>query len=71
LSMWDLWWTEWHWDKFLSYYISFPLSLSFHQRSVHICMHVRRSLTVIWLGQYLNCSDVLWKKGECYLNRIK
>jgi hypothetical protein len=23
-SMWDLWWTKWHWDKFFSKFFSFP-----------------------------------------------
>jgi hypothetical protein len=23
-SMWDLWWTNWHWDMFLSEYFGFP-----------------------------------------------
>jgi hypothetical protein len=25
--MWDLWWTKWHWDRFLSEYFGFPLSI--------------------------------------------
>jgi hypothetical protein len=29
-SMWDLWWTKWHWDRFFSEYLGFPLSISFH-----------------------------------------
>ena len=35
-SMWDLWWTECHWDGFLCQYFSFPLSVSFHQCSIPI-----------------------------------
>jgi hypothetical protein len=31
--MWDLWWTKWHWDKFLSNFFGFPLSISFHRCS--------------------------------------
>jgi hypothetical protein len=23
-SMWDLWWTKWHWDRFLSEFLGFP-----------------------------------------------
>jgi hypothetical protein len=23
-SVWDLWWTKWHWDRFFSESISFP-----------------------------------------------
>jgi hypothetical protein len=33
-SMWDLWWTKWHWDKLLSELFSFPLSVSFHRCSI-------------------------------------
>jgi hypothetical protein len=33
-SMWDLWWTKWHWDKFFSEYFGFPLSISFHRCSI-------------------------------------
>jgi hypothetical protein len=32
-SMWDLWWTEWYWDRFSSEFFGFPLSVSFHRRS--------------------------------------
>jgi hypothetical protein len=32
-SMWDLWWTEWHWDRFFSELFGFTLSVSFHRRS--------------------------------------
>jgi hypothetical protein len=31
--MWDLWWTKWHWDKFILQYFGFPLSISFHRWS--------------------------------------
>jgi hypothetical protein len=26
-SMWDLWWTKWHWDRFLPENFGFPLSI--------------------------------------------
>jgi hypothetical protein len=30
--MWDLWWKEWHWGKFLfSEYFGFPCQFSFHK----------------------------------------
>jgi len=29
-SMWDLWCTKWHWDRFFSEYFGFPFSVSFH-----------------------------------------
>jgi hypothetical protein len=32
-SVWDLWWTKWHWDRFFSEFFGFPLSVSFHRRS--------------------------------------
>jgi hypothetical protein len=28
-SMWDLWWTKWHWDRFFPEYFGFLLSVSF------------------------------------------
>jgi hypothetical protein len=33
-SMWDLWWTKWHWDRFFSVFFCFPLSRSFHHCSI-------------------------------------
>jgi hypothetical protein len=33
-SMWDLWWTKRHWDRFLPEYFGFPLSISFHRCSI-------------------------------------
>ena len=33
-SMWDLWWTKWHWDRFFPEYFGFPLSVSFHRCSI-------------------------------------
>jgi len=35
-SMWDLWRIKWRWNRFVSEYICFPLSLSFHQISILI-----------------------------------
>jgi len=35
-SVWHLWWTRWHCDRFLSQYFSFPLSVPFHQCSIPI-----------------------------------
>jgi hypothetical protein len=34
-SMWDLWWTEWHWAGFLRV-LRFPLQISFHHCSIFI-----------------------------------
>jgi hypothetical protein len=33
-SMWDLWWTKWHWDRFFPEYFGFSLSISFHRGSI-------------------------------------
>jgi hypothetical protein len=33
-SMWDLWWTKWHWDRFFPEYFGFPLSIAFHRCSI-------------------------------------
>jgi hypothetical protein len=33
-SMWDLWWTKWHCDRFLPEYLGFALSVSFHRCSI-------------------------------------
>jgi len=30
-SMWDLWWTKRHWNRFCSKYFGFPLSVPFHR----------------------------------------
>jgi hypothetical protein len=30
-SVCDLWWTEWHWDRFVSEYFGFPLSVLLQQ----------------------------------------
>jgi hypothetical protein len=35
-SMWDLWWTEWHWDRFFSEFFGFSLSISFHRGSPNV-----------------------------------
>jgi hypothetical protein len=35
-SMWDLWLTKWHWDRFFSKFFIFPLSVSFHHDSILI-----------------------------------
>jgi hypothetical protein len=32
--MWDLWWTNWHLDRFFPEYFGFPLSVSFYWCSI-------------------------------------
>jgi hypothetical protein len=29
-----MWWTKWHWDRFFPEFFGFPLSISFHRRSI-------------------------------------
>jgi hypothetical protein len=49
-SMWDLWWTKWHWDRVFPEYFGFPLSVSFHRCSItwkneenyHLSFHLHR-----------------------------
>jgi hypothetical protein len=33
-SMWDLWWTKWHWDRLFPEYFGFPPSISFYRCSI-------------------------------------
>jgi hypothetical protein len=33
-SMWDFWWTEWHWDTFFPEYFGFSPSITFHRYSI-------------------------------------
>jgi hypothetical protein len=35
-SMWDLWWTKWHWDSFFPEYFGFSLSISFQWCSIKL-----------------------------------
>jgi hypothetical protein len=32
--MWDLWWSKWHYDRFLPECCGFPLLISFHRCSI-------------------------------------
>ena len=41
--MWDFWWKNWHSDKFISKYFSFPLSVSFHHCSYPF-IHLQNTL---------------------------
>jgi hypothetical protein len=36
MSAWDLWWTKWHWDRDLSQYLGYLLSVSLRQFSIHL-----------------------------------
>jgi hypothetical protein len=56
-SMWDLWWTKWHWDKFFPEYFGFPLPISFQWCSItrkrtknnHPHHHHRFAHEALWL----------------------
>jgi hypothetical protein len=37
-SMWNLWWTKWHWDRFFFEFDSFSLSVSLHRGSPYSCI---------------------------------
>ena len=39
-STWDLWWTEWQWDRFFSKYLIFPLLVPFYQCSILILIFI-------------------------------
>jgi len=39
--MWDLWWTTWHQDRFLSEYFDFSPSISLHQCSILIFIYIQ------------------------------
>jgi hypothetical protein len=63
--MWDLLWTEWHWDRFVFKNLFFPLSVSFHQCLIfihhqhfifltvysNVIMHLKKSTSAIALGK--------------------
>jgi hypothetical protein len=40
-----LWWPKWQWDRFSSEYFGFPLSVSFHQRSILIRSSVTNAVS--------------------------
>ena len=39
-------WVSWHWDRFLAFYFSLPLSVSFHARHF-----LHRVWSTVWCGQ--------------------
>lgn len=62
--MWDLWWTKWHWNRFLLENLSFPVSLSFHQCTIF--MHL--SVTSAFLSYQLTVLVMLTKLCQKSLN---
>jgi hypothetical protein len=46
-SMWDMWWTKWHWDRFFSEFFGFPPSIyhSIVTLQTHIIWGMRNMLT--------------------------
>jgi hypothetical protein len=71
--MWDLWWTKCYWDRFLSKYLCFPLSVSFHQCSIvnHQLLSVVHSLSssqhyeIQYLSLFLSCHSVIESLMDC------
>jgi hypothetical protein len=43
-SMWDLWWTKWHWDRFFSEFFGFPVTVDLQ---THIIWGMRNMLTYV------------------------
>jgi hypothetical protein len=41
-SMWDLWWTKWHWDRFFSE--SFGIPLSIYHSTIALQTHIIRGM---------------------------
>jgi len=35
--LWDLWWTKWHWNRYIKY-LSFPISVLFYQFFFIYCL---------------------------------
>jgi hypothetical protein len=53
--MWDLWWTKWHGDRFFPEYFGFPLSISFHRRSITREKENQNILITGWLNKPQGC----------------
>jgi hypothetical protein len=50
-SMWDLWWTVWHWDRFFYEFFGFLLSVLFH-RGPPYSYHVEDEKHDRWWQQF-------------------
>jgi hypothetical protein len=46
-SMWDLWWTKWHWDRFFSKYLGFPCQ--FHSTRAPLDRKTKKLIIIIFL----------------------
>lgn len=59
--MWDLRWTQWHWERFLSEYVSFPVSVSFTNAPHSFTSHQRhlllRTVIIVDPQQHSRFSD--------------
>jgi hypothetical protein len=63
-SMWDLWWTKWHWDRFDSKYCYFLISVSFHQ-SLFIHSFIHSFISDEWyISWTIDC--VKWHTQKIY-----
>jgi hypothetical protein len=64
--MWDLWWTKWHWDSFLSEFFDFPPSISFHCGTILIhCVGDKQQAR--W---WLEFRDSLYHQQENEVNKV-
>ena len=61
IAAWTLWWTEWHWDRFFSQYVGFPLSVV----HVHLDTTVVRMTSVGTFEQITAFSDI----GEHWISK--
>jgi hypothetical protein len=70
-SMWDLWWTKWHWDSFFPEYFGFPLLVSLHRCSItrkrtknnnnhhrHLHHRVAQEASRLWCVRSVCCGAV-------------
>jgi hypothetical protein len=61
-SMWNLWWTKWHWNRFFSEVFGFPLLISFHCGSTY--SYITWSMKVwCWWGKLKNSEKTL---SQCH-----
>jgi hypothetical protein len=61
--MWDLWWTEWHWERIFSGYFKFPVPLSFHKCSILIFIFIPSYQEDIWVQLENVAGEVLFLKS--------
>jgi hypothetical protein len=69
-SMWDLWWTKWHWDRFFSELSVFPCQ--FHSNGVPLIVKIGKKLIIliIFIGVAQKALR-LWCEGPSSKNKKK